>query len=274
MSAPADEEYLRVVDEYKNFDIDGFKREVMDDFEKEVSGFVSSEDTNKGEGVKKIQQYERLHADHQNLQKENIAAGTERKEILETIQGDTNEYADFAKAATHEKRSLRDNLADLGDTLRKLRYQLSNVTLENKSLQLVVDTEASLRDAKAKSEITAVTTVNVDLKDQVNRVEKNLSEEGEKKGEANRVLKDLTSKHNNAKDNFDNLLNTSESEKKRVNGELESLKGKLSEQINQNLSLNKDVSGNEQNINRLTADIAQLNNDLNQLKMKNQNDIT
>lgn len=32
-----DEEYQRVVEEYKNFDIDGFKQEVTDEYEKEVS---------------------------------------------------------------------------------------------------------------------------------------------------------------------------------------------------------------------------------------------
>jgi len=50
-----DEEYLRVVEEYKNFDIDGFKREVMDTFEKEVNTLNNSEAVHKGEGIKKIQ---------------------------------------------------------------------------------------------------------------------------------------------------------------------------------------------------------------------------
>jgi len=49
-----DEEYLRVVEEYKNFDIDGFKREVMDQFDKEASTLVNSENAHKGEGIKKI----------------------------------------------------------------------------------------------------------------------------------------------------------------------------------------------------------------------------
>lgn len=53
-----DEEYLKTVEEYKNFDIDGFKREVMDQFDKEVNTLNTSEATHKGEGIKKIQQYE------------------------------------------------------------------------------------------------------------------------------------------------------------------------------------------------------------------------
>lgn len=59
-----DEEYLWVVEEYKNFDIDGFKREVMDQFDKEATVLTNNESAHKGEGIKKIQQYERLHGEH------------------------------------------------------------------------------------------------------------------------------------------------------------------------------------------------------------------
>lgn len=162
-----DEEYLRVVEEYKNFDIDGFKREVMDQFDKEASTLVNSENAHKGEGIKKIQGYERLHTDHQNLQKENIDAGNQRKKILETIQSENNSFDVFAKTAIKDKRGLRDNLADLEDSLRRLKDQLSNITLDNKNLQLVVDTESALRTAKANAEVQSVTSVNKDLKGQV-----------------------------------------------------------------------------------------------------------
>lgn len=162
-----DEEYLRVVEEYKNFDIDGFKREVMDSFDKEVSTLNSREAGQKGEGIKRIQQYERLHVDHQNLQKENLDAGDGRKKVLENIQKDTNEFDTFAKNAIKEKKGLRDNIADLEDSLRKLNDQLSNLVLDNKNLQLVVDTESSLRSAKANAEVISVTSVNKDLKTQV-----------------------------------------------------------------------------------------------------------
>ena len=129
-----DEEYLRVVEEYKNFDIDGFKREVMDQFDKEATVLSNAEGSHKGEGIKKIQQYERLQGDHLALQKENIEAGNQRKKVLEEIQQDNNQFDTYAKTAIKEKRGLRDNLADLEDSLRRLKDQISNVTLENKNL--------------------------------------------------------------------------------------------------------------------------------------------
>lgn len=51
-------------------------------------------------------------------------------------------------------------MGDLEDKLRNLRDNLSEAQLENKNLQLIVDTESSLRDAKATAEITAVRAVN------------------------------------------------------------------------------------------------------------------
>jgi hypothetical protein len=115
-----DEEYLKVVEEYKNFDIDGFKREVMDSFDKEVNTLNSKEAGQKGEGVKRIQQYERLHGEHQNLQKENLESGESRKKILEAVQKETNEHDVYGKTSIKEMKGLRDNISDLEDSLRKL----------------------------------------------------------------------------------------------------------------------------------------------------------
>ena len=33
----ADQDYIKTVEEYKNFDIDGFKSEIMHEFDKETS---------------------------------------------------------------------------------------------------------------------------------------------------------------------------------------------------------------------------------------------
>ena len=120
--------------------------------------------------------------DHQNLQKENLDAGNGRKKVLESIQSDTNAFDTFAKNAIKEKKGLRDNIGDLEDSLRKLNDQLSNLTLDNKNLQLVVDTEAALKTAKANAEVVSVTSVNRDLKSQVDRINQNITDETDKKG--------------------------------------------------------------------------------------------
>lgn len=87
--------------------------------------------------------------------------------------------------------------------------------LDNKNLQLVVDTEGALRTAKANAEVVAVSSVNNDLKTQVARVNQNISEEQQKRGEAKRVLEDLTKKHNEAVKKYEALLAEIEKDKKK-----------------------------------------------------------
>ena len=163
--------------------------------------------------MEKIAQYERLHTEHQGLQKENISAGDERRKILGEITDATNTFDQHAQEATREKRSLRDQLGDLEDTLWRLRDNFSNVTLENKNLQLVVDTESALKDAKATAETQAVTTVNRDLTEQSERLDRDITDETAKKGEAKRILDDLTAKHLAATQEFEKTLKDAEQEK-------------------------------------------------------------
>ena len=125
------------MEEYKNFDIDAFKHEIMNEFDQEVNNKIRVAEANhKAEGEKEIDKYDRLHDEHQSLQKENLEAGEDRKGTLTKIQNENNELDSFAQNAIREKRSLRDNIADLEDTLRRLKDQLSTTTLDNRNLQL------------------------------------------------------------------------------------------------------------------------------------------
>ena len=269
----ADQDYIKTVEEYKNFDIDGFKSEIMHEFDKETSVLNQNEDAHKGDGLKQISQYERLHTEHKDLQSQNLKAGEVRKETLDSIQKSTLDHDAYSKDSTVEKRGLRDNITDLEDTLRRLKDQLSNSNLENKNLQLVVDTESALRGAKATAEVTAVSTVNSDLKDQVDRIDLDIKEETEKKEEASRILQDLTTKHEDAKKSFEDLLKEAEGEKKKAEKELNDLKSQIQNQNRSNQNLNTEVEKNEKVIAKLGSEISQLNSDLNELKIKNRNDI-
>ena len=78
-----------------------------------------------------------------------------------------------------------------------MRNEVAILGLENKNLQLVIDTEAALREAKGKAEIVAVTSVNKDLKDQTKRFEDDIKEERARKDDAHKFLADLTSEYLN-----------------------------------------------------------------------------
>ncbi len=216
------------MEEYKNFDIDAFKHEIMNEFDQEVNNKIRVAEANhKAEGEKEIDKYDRLHDEHQSLQKENLEAGEDRKGTLTKIQNENNELDAFAQNAIREKSSLRDNIADLEDTLRRLKDQLSTTTLDNRNLQLQVDNETALAEAKVPAEIQAVTTVNRDLTAQLDRVNADIREEKSKKGEAQRILDDLTNKHNNANQHFENLLEAANKDKAQAEQDLTALRGQV-----------------------------------------------
>lgn len=113
---------------------------------------------------------------------------------------------------------------------------------------MVVDTEAALRTAKANAEVQSVTTVNKDLKTQVDWLQRNIQDETEKKGQAKRILDDLTAKHTAAQKAFETFLAEIEKEKKRVETELDNARKTLASQTTENQNLKNDVTGNEKTL--------------------------
>ena len=107
----------------------------------------------------------------------------------------------------------------------------------------------------------------------MDRIDLDIKEETEKKEEASRILQDLTTKHEDAKKSFEDLLKEAEGEKKKAEKELNDLKSQIQNQNRSNQNLNTEVEKNEKVIAKLGSEISQLNSDLNELKIKNRNDI-
>ena len=61
-------------------------------------------------------------------------------------------------------------MAALEDELRKLRDKLAEIEIENESYKVLVDAEKQLRDSRGEAELTAVKSVNADLKDHIKRI--------------------------------------------------------------------------------------------------------
>lgn len=81
-------------------------------------------------------------------------------------------------------------MANLED-LRKLRYQLAEIEIENQSYKLLSDAEDQLREALNQSELAAVKSVNKDLKDQIARLRKDVEKGKKNKDGSQRLLDDL-----------------------------------------------------------------------------------
>jgi len=267
------EETIRIVTEYKSYDIHSLRRELQDDLTQEINVLNRNQDTHKSETIKKIDGYERLQREHKELQNENNEGHENRKATLAHIQEENVKFDKYAKEATDNKSKLRTDLANKEHPLRELQNQVSVLGLENKNLQLVIDTEAALRDAKAHAETNAVRSVNTDLKDQVSRIETDISDERNKKEEAKRILEELTSKHKEAEETFKQLLTDAENRRDSVKKELAELKQNLGDKRSSNDQLRNKVEGNEKQISKFREEITQLNDDINSLREKSEQNI-
>jgi len=83
----------------------------------------------------------------------------------------------------------------------------------------------------------------------------------------------LTAKHAAAQKTFEAFLGEIEKEKKRVEGELEQARKNLNSQTQENTTHSNEVTANEKIIQKLSAEISQLTNDINNLKTKNGHEI-
>ena len=185
-------EVERIITEYKELDIGSIRREHGDILAKETDDLAAKIRANTEEKNADIDALQNLHGEHKDLQKQNSAAHQGRLQTLADITDENNKYWKFANDAVEEHSQLRDTIADNEHPLRVLRNEVAILGLENKNLQLVIDTEAALREAKGKAEIVAVTSVNKDLKDQTKRFEDDISEESARKDDAHKILDDLS----------------------------------------------------------------------------------
>jgi chromosome segregation ATPase len=267
------EEYTRIVTEYKNYDVDGLRRELQDNLNSEINTLNRNQDTHKGETGKKVDGYERLQREHKDLQRENNEGHENRKAILAHIQDENTKFDTHAKQATDEKATLRGDLANKEHPLRQLQDQVAVLGLDNKNLQLVIDTEAALREAKAHSETNAVRSVNTDLKDQVNRIETDILDERNKKNEAKRILDELTLQHKKADKEFEDLIKEAKNRNDTVKKDLENIKKTLGDKRSTNQQLKGKVDENDGSIQKFREEIQQLNTDINSLREKSEQNI-
>ncbi|CAI2359474.1 unnamed protein product [Moneuplotes crassus] len=263
----------QVVEEYKNYDIDGLRRELQDELGQEINNLKRNQESHIGELTKKVDGYERLQGEHKDLQKENNHGHENRKTVLVHIQEENIKFDKFAQDASEEKAKLRDDLANKEHPLRQLQDQIAVLGLDNKNLQLIIDTEAALREAKANAETNAVRFVNTDLKDQVQRIENDIVDEKNKKDEAKRIFDELQAKNKDAQKVFEDLLSEAEKKRDDVQQNLAELKKVLGDKRAANQKLQVQVEENESGIIKFREEITQLNNDINTLRNSSENSI-
>ena len=149
---------------------------------------------------------------------------------------------------------------------RQLLDQIAVLGIDNKNLQTIIDTKVPLRNAKALMETKAVRIVNIDHKDQFNKIDINILEENIKKNNAKRILDEIVIQHRDAEKNFEKLLKEAENRRSKASLKLNELKKNLVEKRTENQMVQSKVDDTEKNISKFREEITQLNKDINSLK--------
>lgn len=257
--------------EYTGFDLERFKGELMDKFIKDTDDIASENERVRTNAVSRIDEYERHHITDREFGF-NDDALSQRKTIMEKVSRTNVDFDRSTKESTNEKRKLREEMADLEDGLRKIRDQLAETELENQNLQTIVDSFQDIQSDQKNAEMNAVRTVNLDLKDQIAKLEHELDFVGGATDTHN-IKYGLEEKFKSAKTDFSNFITEAETGKKRVEDELADLRKKISMKKNENTVLEKDIRDNENEINRLNTEIGRLSKDIEQLKKRNEEGI-
>lgn len=185
------ERYETIITEYKTFKVSEFGTTLTDTLSTEISDMTKRQAQNINENTQKIDGYEQLHGDHKSLQKDNTKGHEARKRLFDDMNKVNNDYSKFALDAAQEHNGIRGQITSTEHPLRVLQNEVTNLHLDNKNLQQVIDTEAALRKAKAEAELEAVRRVNDDLKLQTDRLQKDINEETSKRADAQKILDEL-----------------------------------------------------------------------------------
>lgn len=262
-----------IITEYKTYDMNIIRNELNGELDAELKVLDAKNQAAKADLNKQIDGYVDLHKDHQELQKINSAGHNARKKILAEIAQDNSDFHNYANAAAEENAGHRTKIADLEAPLRQLQNEVTDLNLDNKNLQLVIDTEAALREAKAQAELSAVTITNVDLKNHSDRLKVDIEEETSKRNEAKRILDDLTQKHNAARVALQKLLSEAEADKSNVVKEIGDFRKSLIDKRGENEDLRSKANDADKTVAQLREAINQLSKDLLALRNRNEEDI-
>ena len=260
------------IDDYTAFDLERFKGELMDKFIRDTDDISSENDRVRSNAFAKIEDYERNHITDKDLNIGEDAFISQRKSIVETVSTTNRDFDRATKEATGEKRKLREEIADCEDALRKTRDQISETELETENFQSIVDAVKDIQLNQKNAEVNALRTINLDLKDQISRLEHELDFVSGPT-ETHNIRYGLDEKFKNAKTDFNNFINEAEAGKKQVEDELTDLRKKVSIRKNENSVLQKDIKDNENEISRLNNEIGKLSKDIELLKKRNEDGI-
>ena len=98
-----------------DFDLDGFKWDLMDKFIDDTTAIAQEQDEHKWQVSAKIEEFERLHMRHKAIGNDSDAASMERRAIVQKVNEKNVDFENFTRETTNKKSALRDEMANLED---------------------------------------------------------------------------------------------------------------------------------------------------------------
>ena len=98
-----------------DFDLDGFKRDLMDKFIDDTTAIAQEQDEHKRQVAAKIEDFERLHTRHKAIGNDSDAASMEWRAIVQKVNEKNVDFENFTRETTNKKSALRDEMANLED---------------------------------------------------------------------------------------------------------------------------------------------------------------
>lgn len=250
-----------------------FKHELLDHFLGEAQNMGQAHDEHTADAVTRIQEFEKLQDDHAGTHRDNHANQDERRKLTSKIEEQSKRFEQYAKDSAQDKRNLRGELDELEDTLRKLKDQISEAMIENKNLELVIETENSIQDAKQRAEADAINAVNRDLKELVGRLAADAETDISYKDVAEKLKGEVEADLRKSKHDYDAYLNNAQVAKAQLEEDLKELKDRTHQRNIDNDELRGKIEQGEIECDRLRDEIAQLNGEIEQIKRSSEETI-
>ena len=269
-------------DETKNEEINDKKEKEKEKEKKDVKEISSNENqkNESSEETKKNQNQNQINLEKklQNIENEINKQKNEYKDKYENLLEEIKKLKSDFKNNNHDDSALITKLQALTETQKELNEKIAslekeNTALKNSQKEFSEKIVNSVQDTNLKEEANnAIKQVLNDIKEQTLKLQQKISDLNDEKNELKDKL-NLLQTNNDEKDNKISKLKEENSNLKIQLKDLESNINTISNHINNLNSLEVSQNQNEEKINLINAEIAQLKKKLDEASIKKDEDI-
>ncbi|TNV81094.1 hypothetical protein FGO68_gene10404 [Halteria grandinella] len=159
-----EQELAQVMSDFYRFDLSELKKDIKTLVDSETRTIMQDKDSKVQQITQTFKRIAQIKQDHV-LDELEVKGG--RKVDLEGYQKQSQEHQKLIEDVSKSKTEVRSEITELEIELRRLKEQVSDIKLENKNLEYIIQREEELKRDKEALEEKALLTVTDDLQDQL-----------------------------------------------------------------------------------------------------------